>query len=228
MRDDGTHAGTGRQGALDVAALPDDAGDLLLPAARAAIVAAVGAAQGSWPRRRPPAPDEAAEPDDDDVDAPAWARALGASFVTLSQDGRLRGCVGSIEARRPLLVDVRENAVSAATRDPRFPPVTTDEVPGLILHVAVLTPPGPLDVDCFEEAYAALRPGVDGVVAVIAGRYRATFLPQVWDDLPDPEEFLRHLWIKAGFAPGVWYEGTRLETYTVRAWGEGGADEGRH
>ena len=66
---------------------------------------------------------------------------------------------------------------------------------------------------------------VDGVVAIIAGRYRATFLPRVWDDLPDPEQFLRHLWLKAGFTPGVWYEGTRLETYTVRAWGEDGSDD---
>ncbi len=225
MRDDGRYTGTGRQGALDVAALPDDAGDLLLPVARAAIIAAVGAAQDTWPRRTPPDPPE---PDDDALAGlPAWARAVGASFVTLTQDGRLRGCVGSIEAHRPLLLDVRENAVSAATRDPRFPPVSADEVPGLALHVAVLTPPEPLDVGGFDEAYRALQPGVDGVVALIAGRYRATFLPRVWDDLPDPAEFLRHLWIKAGFTPGVWYEGTRLETYTVRDWGEDGADGGR-
>lgn len=221
MPDDDGRAGTGR-GDLAVAALPDDAGDLLLPAARAAIVDAVEAGRATWPHRPEAAPDDVSGAP---ADAPAWAGATGASFVTLMLDGHLRGCVGSIEAHRPLLVDVRENAVAAAMRDPRFAPVTPAEVPGLVLHVAVLTPPAPLDVDSLEEAYAALRPGVDGVVAIIAGRYRATFLPRVWDDLPDPEQFLRHLWLKAGFTPGVWYEGTRLETYTVRAWGEDGSDD---
>lgn len=184
------------------AALPDDAGDVLLPAARAAIAGELGV----------PAPDLATPP--------AWALERGASYVTLTRDGRLRGCTGTLVARRPLLADVQANAVNTALRDRRFRPVTADEVPLVVVEVSVLSAPQPLPASSLAEAYAALRPGVDGVIVEAGEWNRATFLPKMWDSLPTPEVFLEHLWIKAGVEPGVWHEGTRLQTYTARAWRE--------
>jgi hypothetical protein len=184
-------------------ALPEGAGALLLPAARAAIARELGL--------RAEAPAE----------RPAWALAPGASFVTLTERGELRGCIGSLEAVRPLLDDVTDNAVSAATRDPRFPPLTARELDGVAIEVSVLSAPIPLPVSGLDDAYKTLRPGVDGVIAQLGPRHRATFLPQVWEQLPDPEDFLSHLWRKAGMPPGEWPEGTALQTYTVRAWHEG-------
>jgi AmmeMemoRadiSam system protein B/AmmeMemoRadiSam system protein A len=183
--------------------LPEDAGALLLPTARAAIESALGT------HAEPPTP------------RPAWALAPGASFVTLTERGELRGCIGSLEAVRPLLEDVADNAVAAATRDPRFPPLTARELDGIAIEVSVLSAPVPLAVSSLDDAYAALRPGVDGVIAQLGPWHRATFLPQVWEQLPEPEEFLSHLWRKAGVPPGEWREGTTLQTYTVRAWHEG-------
>jgi len=189
-------------------AVPDDAGALLLPTARAAIERALGL------RAEPPSAQ------------PAWALAPGASFVTLTERGELRGCIGSLEAMRPLLDDVRDNAVAAATRDPRFPPVAPSELDRVVIEVSILSAPVPLAVSGrpasdLAEARAALRPGVDGVIVEFDAWHRATFLPQVWEQLPEPEEFLSHLWRKAGVAPGEWRAGTTLQTYTVRAWHEG-------
>jgi AmmeMemoRadiSam system protein A len=181
---------------------PDDAGDVLLPAARAAIGQALGTATS---RTGTP---------------PVWALEPGASFVTLTKNGRLRGCVGSLTARRPLLEDVRANAAATATLDRRFPPMTPDELPAVVIAVSVLSAPRPLPASSLDEAYAALRPGVDGVILEIGTSHRATFLPRVWEDLPDPVQFLQHLWLKAGVAPGVWHEGTTLQTYPTRSWHE--------
>ncbi len=186
-----------------VDALPEDAGALLLPTARAAIARELGLSAG------PPS------------ERPAWALAPGASFVTLTERGELRGCIGSLEATRPLLDDVTDNAVSAATRDSRFPPLTQRELDRVLIEVSVLSAPVPLPASGLDDAYAALRPGVDGVIAQLGPWNRATFLPQVWEQLPEPEEFLSHLWRKAGVLPGEWPEGTALQTYTVRAWHEG-------
>lgn len=182
--------------------LPPDAGEILIPLARAAIRSALGA--------------EATYPSDE----PAWLLAPGASFVTLTEGRALRGCIGSLEARLPLGDDVRANAVAAAVRDPRFPPLEPREIDRVALEVSVLSPPSPLDVTGFPAAYEALRPGVDGVILEVGSRHRATFLPQVWDELPQPADFLSHLWLKAGVEPGVWHAGTRLHTYTVKAWHE--------
>jgi len=115
---------------------------------------------------------------------------------------------------------VRANAVAAAVRDPRFPPLDPREIDQVAVEVSVLSPPSPLDVTGFSEAYEALRPGIDGVILEVGMRHRATFLPQVWDELPQPADFLRHLWLKAGVEPGVWHAGTLLHTYTVKAWHE--------
>ena len=186
----------------EAAAIPDDAGTLLLPTARAAIGSALGLS-----------PDFPAE-------RPAWALASGASFVTLTERGQLRGCIGSLQAVRPLLDDVSDNAVSAAMRDPRFPPLTRRELGVVAIEVSVLSAPVPLAATSMADAYAALRPGVDGVIVEVGPWHRATFLPQVWEELPRPDEFMDHLWRKAGVPPGVWHDGTRLQTYTVRAWHE--------
>jgi len=98
--------------------------------------------------------------------------------------------------------------------------MTPDELPAVAIEVSVLSAPRPLRVSGLREGYAALRPGVDGVILETGAGRRATFLPQMWQHLPDPAQFLGHLWLKAGLAPGVWHEGTTLQTYTVRAWHE--------
>jgi AmmeMemoRadiSam system protein A len=181
---------------------PDDAGDVLLPAARAAIAQTLGVATS-----RPGTP-------------PAWALEPGASFVSLTKNGKLRGCTGSLVARRPLLEDVQANAVNTAMHDLRFTPMTPDELSVVVIEVSVLSAPRPLPVSSLAEAYAALRPGVDGVIVETGAWHRATFLPKMWQEMPDPAVFLEHLWFKAGIAPGVWHEGTTLRTYTTRVWHE--------
>lgn len=148
--------------------------------------------------------------------------APGASFVTLTQRGDLRGCIGSLGARRSLREDVRANAVAAAFEDPRFAPLTAQEWPATEVEVSVLSAPQPLPVHSRDEALRALRPGVDGVV-FHWGPYRSTFLPQVWAQLPEPDAFLRHLVAKAGLPPEFWDADVRLERYTVDKWCEGDA-----
>ncbi len=144
----------------------------------------------------------------------------GAAFVTLHHGGRLRGCIGSLEARRPLVTDVAENAWAAAFRDPRFPPLTPAELAGLAVHVSVLGPPEPLPPAASEaEAAALLRPGIDGVILEADGR-RGTFLPAVWEQLPDPARFLRHLKLKAGLPQEGWSPSYRLWRYTTESFGE--------
>ena len=150
---------------------------------------------------------------------PAGADTAGAAFVTLTIDGRLRGCIGSLEAHRPLLTDVHENAKAAAFADPRFPPLTREEFARVRIEVSVLSPPQPLPVKDRNDARARLRPGIDGVVLRAQGR-RATFLPQVWQDLPDPDVFLGHLLRKAGLREDYWGPDVRLERYTVTAYHE--------
>ncbi len=137
---------------------------------------------------------------------PPRLRERGASFVTLTREGQLRGCVGTLEAYQPLAEDVREHAIAAALNDPRFPPVTPEEVPHLHIEISYLTPPQPLEYTSPEELLTLLRPGIDGVV-LRRGWRRATFLPQVWKQLPDPETFLDHLCLKMGLPAGCWREG---------------------
>ena len=200
--------------------VPDDAGDVLLSAARTAIAQALGTTSSRPATPSQPGTPSHAATSSDPAPPPAWALEPGASFVTLTKNGELRGCIGSLAARRPLLEDVQANAVAAATQDPRFPPMTPGELPAVAIEVSVLSAPRPLPVSSLSEAYAAVRPGVDGVILETGTWHRATFLPQVWQGLPDPVQFLQHLWLKAGVAPGVWHEGTTLQTYTVRAWHE--------
>lgn len=135
----------------------------------------------------------------------------GASFVTLTKHGRLRGCIGSLEPRRPLVLDVCENTLGAAFHDPRFPPVSAEELADLHIEISALSIPQPLSYDGPDDLIARLRPGVDGVV-IERDWNRATFLPQVWEKLPDAHQFLEHLCLKA-FLPADAYRRPGLDVY---------------
>ena len=130
-------------------------------------------------------------------------QAEGASFITLTIDGNLRGCIGALEPYQSLAEDVREHAVAAALQDFRFPNVGPDELPQIAIEVSRLTPPTPLEYTTPEDLLSRLRPGIDGVV-LRDGPRRATFLPQVWEKLPDPSDFLANLCYKMGAAPDQW------------------------
>jgi AmmeMemoRadiSam system protein A len=127
----------------------------------------------------------------------------GASFVTLTVRGQLRGCIGALEPYQPLAEDVREHAVAAALEDPRFPPVSERELNGIEIEISRLTRSVPLDYKDAEDLLSKLRPHVDGVILRDAFR-RATFLPQVWEKLPDRAEFLDNLCYKMGARPDLW------------------------
>jgi hypothetical protein len=127
----------------------------------------------------------------------------GASFVTLTIDEQLRGCIGALEAYQPLVLDVQEHAAAAASEDYRFPRVRPEEVPLLEIEISRLTPTRALAYENWQDLIAKLRPGLDGVL-IRDGRRRATFLPQVWEKLPDPQNFLSHLCVKMGAPEDYW------------------------
>lgn len=154
-----------------------------------------------------------------DESAPTALAAPGATFVTLTQAGRLRGCIGSLEAHRSLAEDVAANARAAAFRDPRFPPLGSAELPSTRVEVSLLSPPSAIVFHDEADACARLRPGIDGVILEY-GNHRATFLPQVWEDLPSPADFLAHLKRKAGLPADFWSPDIRLHRYEVRKWKE--------
>lgn len=148
---------------------------------------------------------------------------VGATFVTLTVDGALRGCIGTPEARGRLVDDVQENAIRAATMDPRFPPVSPDELSRIHIEVSVLTPPRLLDCPP-EERLDRVRPGVDGLL-LTSGFYRGLLLPQVWEKIPEAEEFLGILCRKAGLPPSAWRRpDTELYTFQVQAFDEPESD----
>jgi len=146
----------------------------------------------------------------------------GATFVTLTRHGQLRGCIGSLSAVQPLGQNVRRNAENAAFHDPRFAPLTPAEAEQVEIEVSVLTAPRPLTYTDADDLMATLRPGEDGVI-IRKGAAGATFLPQVWDQLPDPVDFLTHLCLKAGLSGQAWRD-TRLDVsiYQVQYFKEGG------
>lgn len=152
---------------------------------------------------------------------PAWLAAPAATFVTLKLDGRLRGCIGSLTARRSLLDDLVGNARAAAFEDPRFPALTAQELVGLEVEVSILSEPVALEYEGEPELLDALRPGIDGLV-LECGTHRSTFLPQVWENLPDPEEFLGALKRKAGLESQFWSDEMRFFRYTVEKYCEDG------
>lgn len=137
---------------------------------------------------------------------------VGVSFVTLERDGELLGCVGALEPRRPLGIDVAEHAVAAAFGDPRVPPIDADDYAAMSINVSVLGALEPLAVGTLDALHDTLAPGRDGV-AIELGARRATFLPAVWRQLPDPVSFCRQLWHKGGFEPGTWPAGLRAARY---------------
>ncbi|GAA1032512.1 hypothetical protein GCM10009557_31250 [Virgisporangium ochraceum] len=149
----------------------------------------------------------------DDVPDRAALTVPGASFVTLEAGGRLRGCIGTIEAARPLYLDVIRNA-QRAMRDPRMAPVEAAEWPALDVKVAVLAPGRAIPAGTRAEFVAALRPGVDGVL-ITDGERRATFLPAVWAKLSDPDVFVDSLLAKGGWPAAGWPPGLTASTYTT-------------
>ena len=143
----------------------------------------------------------------------AW-RAHRASFVTLRIEGQLRGCTGHLEAVLPLVSSVARNAFRSAFADPRFPPLEARELGALDVKVSVRSPASPRPVDSEDELLRRLRPGVDGLI-LHEGRRTATFLPAVWETLPEPTGFLRALREKAGLRPDHWSSAIRFERYTT-------------
>ncbi len=165
------------------------------------------------------------------LDLPKGSSALqnaGASFVTLKQYGALRGCMGTLEPQRSLWEDVHANALAAAFRDPRFPPLTRDELAITQIEVSVLSESRALTAQTEAEALAQLQPNLHGVILEYE-RQRATFLPQVWQDFPDKRAFLEALKRKAGLAPNFWSPDIKIRVYTVEKWSEleAGEDWGR-
>lgn len=143
-----------------------------------------------------------------------------ATFVTLTIGGDLRGCIGSLQAHRPLYLDVINNACSAAFGDPRFPPLDSAELEKIKIEISILTPPQLLDYEDSEDLLKKLRPGVDGVI-LGDGFLSATYLPQVWEDLPDKAEFLSSLCMKAGLARDTWEKKKlKVELYQVEKFEE--------
>lgn len=153
-----------------------------------------------------------------DENAP-WLTEHGACFVTLTQHGELRGCIGTLQAHRPLLEDVKTNAVAAALHDPRFPALRVAELDYTEVEISLLSPATAMAFNDENDALAQLRPGVDGVIFQY-GHYRSTFLPQVWEQLPQPREFMAHLKHKAGLSPAFWSEDVKLSRYSVVKWRE--------
>jgi len=179
-------------------------GRKLLAIARASIAEALGARSGGAP--------ESSEP---------WLRESRATFVTLMQGEELRGCVGALEARRSLAEDVTANARAAAFEDSRFKPLTLEELARTEIEVSLLSTPKTIAFEDRADLLRKLRPGVDGVILEdLEKGKRATFLPQVWEDLSDPGQFIAGLKHKAGIAPDADVRGCRVKRYSVLKWRE--------
>ena len=182
-------------------AMPENPGKVLLSIARASISNAL------------------ARPGTGVAEDSSWLLEQGACFVTLTRHEQLRGCIGTLEAHRSLLLDVKANAHAAAFRDPRFSPLTDAELDHTNIEVSLLSAMQTLQFSGERDALAQVRPGVDGVVFEF-GRYRSTFLPQVWEQLPDVAAFMAHLKHKAGLPQDFWAEEVKLSRYTVGKWKE--------
>ncbi len=155
-----------------------------------------------------------APPDVDLESVGTRLKAPGASFVTLTVRGALRGCIGALEPFQPLAMDVREHALAAALEDPRFPPVTSDELDQIEIEISRLTMPVSLNYRDCDDLLNRLRPQVDGVI-LRDGHRRATFLPQVWEKIPAKADFLDNLCYKMGAAPDTWRK-KHLEVLTYQ------------
>lgn len=146
---------------------------------------------------------------------PAQLQEDGASFVTITKAGNLRGCIGTLEAYQALALDVQEHAVAAALEDYRFPSLTPRELDEISIEISRLSQPEVFEYQSADELLQRLRPGIDGVI-LKNGFQRATFLPQVWKNLPDPVDFLSQLCMKMGSSPNLWYKRLlEVKTYQV-------------
>ncbi len=153
-------------------------------------------------------------------DYPPPLQDQGAAFVTLSINGTLRGCIGSLEAHRPLIEDVSHNAYAAAFQDPRFPLLNHAEYPLLKVHISVLSPPVPMSFNSEADLLRQLRPNIDGLILACRDGRRGTFLPTVWQSLPEPSAFLQQLKIKAGLNENDWPDSLQIYRYTTQSFGE--------
>lgn len=181
--------------------MDNDLGRSLLVMARNAIADKLGVAHPAGPAPQP----ELAQP--------------GAVFVTLTEHGELRGCIGSLEAWRPLHDDVVANARAAAFNDPRFAPLRAEDLSGVRVEVSLLSAAQPMPFSGEDDAIGQLRPHIDGVI-LECGRHRGTFLPQVWESLPEPRQFMAQLKRKAGLPPDFWSTDVKLSRYSVNKWKE--------
>lgn len=143
---------------------------------------------------------------------PQSLRVERATFVTLNINGRLRGCIGSLQAHRPLILDVASNAQAAAFKDPRFPQLSLDEFQQVDIHISVLSVPEEMHVTGKQDLISKIQPGIDGLIIEESGK-RATYLPSVWEQLPTPEAFVQELRRKAGLSPEEWLESTKVSRY---------------
>ena len=181
--------------------MPADLGRSMLLLARHAIADRLGVAHAAEP---------AAHPD---------LAQRGAVFVTLTKNGELRGCIGSLQAWRPLRDDVVANAQAAAFKDPRFEALKAEELPGIRVEVSLLTAAQIMTYSSEADAVAQLRPRVDGVILEY-GKHCGTFLPQVWESMPEPRQFMAQLKRKVGLPPDFWSDEVKLSRYQVEKWKE--------
>ena len=152
------------------------------------------------------------------ADYPAVLQQHGASFVTLTIQHQLRGCIGMLKPTRPLVEDVAHNAYSAAFEDTRFSPLSAAEYDQLEYHISILNPAEPIEFESEADLLQQLQPGIDGLILEDQGR-RATFLPSVWESLPHAADFLRHLKMKAGLSSDYWSSSLRAQRYSVEEFG---------
>jgi AmmeMemoRadiSam system protein A len=152
-----------------------------------------------------------------------WLQQKGACFITLMQQDQLRGCIGTLDAHRPLLDDVKANAKAAAFKDTRFSPLTSDELNTTQIELSLLSPIQALSFSTEQDALSQLQPGIDGLVFEY-GYQRSTFLPQVWEQLPDAKNFLAHLKHKADLPGDFWSDDIKLYRYSVSKWKESDFD----
>ncbi|MBU0682339.1 MAG: AmmeMemoRadiSam system protein A [Proteobacteria bacterium] len=181
-------------------------GDILVRLAKSTIATLLGAKQA-----------EQITPQE--LSAPEFQEKRGV-FVTLHKKGQLRGCVGSLTGSETILEAIRHQAENAAFYDSRFNRVQADELPDIKVEISILSEPAPLTFSDPEDLVRKVRPQIDGVI-LSCGRHQATFLPQVWDQLPDPKDFLGHLAMKAGLLREGWKnKGVEISTYQVQHFGE--------
>ena len=193
-------------------ALFDTTDEIIIPRHREMLLRAARQTLASFTKRGKP-------PKLDETSFPQALRGHAASFITLQQDGRLRGCIGSLTAHRPLVRDMSENTVKAASADPRFAPVTAEEVPGLRLKIAVLSPSAPMTFSGEADLLSQLTPHRDGLI-LRDGAKRGVFLPMVWESLPDPAEFLRALKVKAGLPKDHWSDTLEIDRFCAESFAE--------